>query len=67
MVTTVYDADPSIDEKKKYETNLEAIKLIEGLVRRHHERQRGHEQLARQIELHFEIERQLELEQPPNI
>jgi hypothetical protein len=67
MVTTMYSLDPSIDEKTKYETDLEAIKLIEGLVRRYYERQHGQEHLARQIELHFEVERQLELDQPPNI
>ena len=63
-MTKMVDADPSIDEKKKNEIDLEAIKLFEGVVRRYYE---GQEHIARQIELHSEIERQLEAEQPPNI
>ena len=65
MVTAFVDADPSVDEKKKNETDLEIIKLMEGLVSRYYERQRREQQIR--AEIHSEIESQVELQQPPNI
>ena len=52
----IRELDPLIDKKTKDEANLEVMRLIE-LMRRQLEHQLGLEQL----------ERHLEMEQPPNI